>query len=468
MIYKPFKHQVVSLKHNDKTPVVFDMSDAGTGKTAVRIWAFEKRRKKGGGCALVIGIRSTLRSVWAADFKKFTPGLKTVVANANNRAEAFATKADAYITNHDAVNWLAKQPKAFFARFSEIIMDESDAFKHYNSQRSKAIFKIVKHFTYRAAMTATPNSRTIVDVWHQALLLDGGARLGKLYFPFRQSVCTPVQVGHGSKMIEWQDKDGAEEAVFSLLSDITIRHRLDDCADIPENHQYTLNYTMSAPQRRAYEEMTATQLLNLGKAGGITAINAAAVATKLLQVASGAVYSSPDKYHVIDTGRYEMILDLVEQRVHPLVLFMWKHQRDLLVAEADKRGLKYAVFDGGTSDADRLAYVQRYQNSEFDALFAHPKTVGHGQTLTRGTSTIWSSPTHDTALFIQASSRQRRIGQTQKTETIVILAEDCEADEWAYANCMGKGARMANLLAMFETLTAGAYKVKRAAKEAAV
>lgn len=461
MIYKPFKHQVVSLKHNDKTPIVFDMSDAGTGKTAVRIWAFEKRRKRGGGCALVIGIRSTLRSVWAADFKKFAPALKTVVANADNRAEAFATKADAYITNHDAVNWLAKQPKTFFARFSEIIMDESDAFKHYTSQRSKALAKIIKHFTYRAAMTATPNSRTIVDVWHQALLLDGGARLGKLYFPFRQSVCTPVQVGHGSKMIEWQDKDGAEEAVFSLLSDITIRHRLDDCADIPENHQYPLAYTMSAAQRRAYDEMAATQLLNLGKAGGITAINAAAVATKLLQVTSGAVYSSPDKYHVIDTGRYEMILDLVEQRVHPLVLFMWKHQRDLLVAEATRRGLKFAVFDGGTSDADRLAYVQRYQNGEFDVLFAHPKTVGHGQTLTRGTSTIWSSPTHDTAMFIQASSRQRRIGQTKKTETIVILAEDCEADAWAYENCMGKGARMANLLGMFETLTAGAYKVKR-------
>ena len=86
MIYKPFKHQVVSLKHNDKTPIVFDMSDAGTGKTAVRIWAFEKRRKGGGGCALVIGIRSTLRSVWAADFKKFAPGLKAVVANADNRA----------------------------------------------------------------------------------------------------------------------------------------------------------------------------------------------------------------------------------------------------------------------------------------------------------------------------------------------------------------------------------------------
>ena len=82
-----------------------------------------------------------------------------------------------------------------------------------------------------------------------------------------------VDVGEAVQVLGRQLPDGAEEAVFSLLSDITIRHRLDDCADIPENHQYPLSYTMSATQRRAYEEMAATQLLNLGKAGGITAIN---------------------------------------------------------------------------------------------------------------------------------------------------------------------------------------------------
>ena len=184
----------------------------------------------------------------------------------------------------------------------------------------------------------------------------------------------------------------------------------------------------------------------------MTAINAAAVATKLLQVASGAVYTGGDKYHVVDTSRYEMILDLVVSRVHPLVLFQWKHQRDLLVIEAEKRSLKYAVFDGGTSDNDRAAIVTRYQQGIYDVLFAHPKTVGHGQTLTRGTSTIWASPTHDLEMAVQASSRQRRIGQTKKTETIIIVAEGT-LDEWAYQNMLNKGARMSNLLDLFASMT---------------
>ena len=459
MIPTPFAHQKQTLKLNAKTPIFFDASDAGTGKTATRIWRFAERRKKNGKCILVLGLRSTLASVWAADFKKFAPALKTSVATAANREAAFAVTADAYITNHDAVKWLAKQPPKFFARFDEVVIDESEFFKHYTSQRSRAMLKIIKHFTYRTCMSATPNDNSIVDIWHQALLLDGGKRLGKLYSQFRQSVCTPVQEyidEHGITQrlpaVIWEDKEGAEDAVFGLLSDIVVRHRLDDCADIPENHQYPLTYEMSPAQKKAYMQLEATKIIDLDALGGITAINAAAVATKLLQVASGAVYSSPEKYHVIDTGRYELVLDLVQQRKHPLVLFLWKHQRDLLVAEATRRGLKFAVFDGETSDADRTRYVQQYQAGLLDLLIAHPRTAGHGLTLTKGTSTIWASPTHIAAQFIQASSRQRRIGQTEKTETIVIVAEGT-ADEWAYENCMNKTGRMSSLLDLFASLT---------------
>lgn len=462
-----FAHQKVSLKHNETSDLVFDTSDAGTGKTYVRIKAFAKRRAKGAGCLLVVCPRSIMSTVWVADFKKFAPHLKVVVCTAAKRAEAFATPADVYITNHDATVWLAKQKPAFFKKFDELAIDESSAYKHHTSQRSKGALKISKHFRYRTCMTATPNSNTILDVFHQALLLDGGDRLGKLFYQFRGSVCTPEQQGHRQNMVKWVDREGAEEAVFSLLADIVIRHRLDDCADIPENHQYPMPYELSTAQKRAYMEMETTQMLTLAKAkGGVTAINAAAVATKLLQVASGAVYESSEKYHVIDRARYELVLDLCEQRIHPLVLFLWKHQRDLLVEQAEKRGLTYAVFDGNTSDDERLRIVQGYQAGVYDVLFGHPRSIGHGHTLTRGTSTIWASPTYDLELFVQASSRQKRLGQTQKTETLVIVAEGT-LEEKVYEALMGKGVRMLNLLDLMSTV-APAAPAKKATRKKAV
>ena len=460
-IYKPMTHQVVSIKHNDKSNIVFDVSDPGTGKTFVRIIGFAKRRKAGGGCLLVLAPRSLLRSVWVNDIAKFAPNLRVSVADANNREAAFAEDADVYITNVDAVKWLAERKPAFFARFSELVVDESTAYKHHTSQRSKAAAKIAKHFKYRCCMTGTPNGNTITDIWHQVQILDEGKRLGFSFYKFRDAVCQPTQVGRSAQAIRWNDKEGAEEAVFGLLSDIVVRHKFEDCVDIPANHTYSLDYELSPKQMRAYFEMEQTQMLTLkGKLPSVLAINAAAVATKLLQISSGAVYDGTGKYAVVDTVRYEMILDLVEQRKHSLCFFFWKHQRDALVAEATKRKVKFAVIDGSTSDRAREEIVYGYQSGAYQVLFAHPKSAAHGLTLTKGTATIWPCPTYDLEVFKQGSKRQHRMGQTQKTETIVIVAKGT-IEEKVYELMLGKDARMTNLLDLFGTLTPAAAPVKK-------
>ena len=454
-------HQVISLKHNDKQPLVFDTSDPGTGKTFVRILAYAKRRAKGSGALLVLAPRTLLRTVWFNDFKKFAPHLKVSVANAANREEAFAVDADVYVTNVDAVKWLATKPASFFKKFSELAIDESTAYKHHTSQRSKAVVKIAKHFKNRCLMTGTPNGNSITDVWHQVYILDEGKRLGHSFYKFRDTVCTPTQVGRNAQAIKWTDREGAEEAVFSLLSDIVIRHKFEDCVDIPANHRYTVPYELSPKQLLAYAQLEATQLLELSK-GRITAINAAAVATKLLQVASGAVYSSPEVYHVVDTERYEMILDMVEQRKHSLVIYLWKHQRDLLMAEAEKRGVRYCVFDGESTDRQRAEMEQGYQAGVYQVMFGHPQTVAHGLTLTKGTATIWASPTYNLEWFVQGSKRQHRIGQKEKTETIIVVAPGT-LEEKVYDSMMVKDTRMANLLDLFGTLVPAPKREKELA-----
>ena len=435
------------LRHNG-----YIFATGNTGKTFVAIKAFERRRKKKTGCALILAPKSLLRSTWAADFKKFAPALTVVVATADVRADTFAQKADAYVTNTDAVKWLAKQPKSFFDRFDTLIIDESSAYKHATSQRSKAVAKIAKYFKYKRAMTGTPNGRSITDVWHQAYLLDEGERLGRSFFAFRNSVCVPTQVGRSDKAIRWDDKEGAEEAVFGLLADIVIRHKFEDCVDIPANHRYTLEYELSAKQRKAYEQMESTQMLWLkGKEPSVIAVNAAVVANKLLQVASGAVYGVADDPVLVDDGRYKMVLDLVEERKHSLVFFHWKHQRDALAAEAEKRGITFCVLDGSVNEHERDRLVTGYQAGAYQVMFAHPKSAAHGLTLTRGTTTIWASPTYDLEQFEQGSKRQHRMGQTQKTETITIIAPGT-IDERVYEILEKKNARMKNLLDLFATL----------------
>ena len=200
--------------------------------------------------------------------------MKVSVATATNRAKAFAEEADVYVTNIDGIKWVATQKKPFFAKFSELIIDESSAYKHHTSQRSRPVAKVAKHFERRSCLTGTPNGTTICDVWHQAYILDEGKRLGPHFYGFRNSVCTPVQVGRHVQAVQWQDKDGAEEAVFGLLADIVIRHKREECLDLPENQVYSVLYDLTDKQRNTYEQMEDSQIAFVVNGGSPSAVKA--------------------------------------------------------------------------------------------------------------------------------------------------------------------------------------------------
>ena len=425
-----------------------------TGKTRVQIELFAVRRKRGGGKALVIAPKSLLRSAWQDDFKKFAPEIKTVVCTADKRDQYFAQEADVYITNTDAVRWLAQQPAGFFKRFDTLIIDELSSFKHHTSQRSKAINKIKKHFKYRYGLTGTPNSNSITDIWHQIFILDDGQRLGKSFYQFRNAVCQPRQVGPQPNMLQWEDKPGAELAVGQLLADMVVRHKFEECVDIPANHTYSVPYHMSPKQMKAYQQMEKAAITQLANGSIVSAVNAAGVMAKLLQIASGASYTDGLKgedYALIDDGRYELVGDLVEQRDHSVVFFNWAHQRDLLIKEFEKRGITYAVIDGKTSDKARKEAVDHFQAGFYRALLAHPQSAAHGLTLTKGTATIWASPTYNLEHFLQGNRRIYRAGQTQKTETIVVLAPGTVEDK-VFQKLQEKNVRQGNMLNLLKEL----------------
>jgi len=447
-----FKHQTEAIKKFSMLDKGLDFSDPGTGKTRVQIDLFANRRANGGGCALVIGPRTLLEAAWVEDFRKFSPGITTSVAYATNRMRAFESKADVYITNTDATRWLAKQKPEFFAKFDTLIIDELSTFKHRTSLRSRCLRKIIKHFKYIYGLTGTPSTNSISDVWHQAFIIDQGARLGTNYFAFRFTVATPVQTGRDANMVKWIDKPGASQAVADLLSDITVRYTLEECHDLPENRVYHVPYVMPPKQMKAYQDME-KHAIHLTQSGEVVnAVNAAVLGTKLLQIASGAVYDESSNTVHIEDGRYQLISDLVAARAYSLVFFSWTHQKEALEKRFKAEGIPYCIFDGTISDKDRIRLVNEFQKGYYQAAIAHPKTAAHGLTLTKGTASIWCGPTHDLEHFVQGNRRIYRAGQTLKTETILVTAKGT-IEQQVYNNLKGKNARQLDFLKIIRELS---------------
>lgn len=433
---KPFAHQAATTRHILKNPRCLITSDPGTGKTRSVLDAIAER----GSRTLVIAPLSILEASWGDDIAKFTPQLTYAVAYAKNRAKAFAGNERIVITNHDAVKWLAKNQHVL-KNFDTICIDEFTAFKNKDSQRSKAAKKICELFKYRIAMSGTPNSNTILDIWHPMLLVDDGERLGHRFYSFRASVCTSRFNGFAN---EWVDKDDAEQYVAVQLSDCNVRYQLEDCLSMPEQSVQTLQVTLPKTVMAQYNALKEDSVLYTGT-DTINAIHAGAKVKKLLQVCTGAAYNDHGEAKFIHTERYDLVMQLVAERKHSLVAFNWKHEKNHLTEIAEKMGIKFDTIDGDTPAHRRKDIVDRMQAGQLQVVFCHPQSAGHGLTLTKATSVIWASPTYNAEHYQQFNRRIYRAGQTQRTEVIHIAARDTWEPD-VYSKLQSKLRRMDDLL----------------------
>lgn len=440
---KPFEHQATTTQFILDNPRVLITSDPGTGKTRSVLDAYAQRRE---GKLLVLAPLSILAASWGDDCTKFQPGLTYAVAYARNRAEAFKADVDIVITNHDAVKWLMKN-KQYLDGFDTLCIDEFTAFKNKDSQRSKAAARLAEHFEYRIAMSGTPNSNTILDIWHPALLVDDGERLGKRFYGFRGAVCTPQFNGFANV---WVDKPEAQEMVAAAIKDINVRYTLEDCIDMPEQSVNTMYVDLPPKILQQYNTLAEDSVLYTGK-GTINAIHAGAKVKKLLQLCTGAVYDDHGSSLMVHDARYQLVMDLIQARDHSLVAFNWRHEREKLTELSEKAGIKYDFIDGTTPAKKRKDIVDRMQAGQLQVVFAHPQSAGHGLTLTRATSVIWASPTYNAEHYQQFNRRIYRAGQTKKTEVIQIAARDTWEPD-VYEKLQDKLGRMEDLLTVLNKL----------------
>lgn len=440
-------HQKETVDFYCKNPSVLNMSAPGTQKTISTLAGYKAHRdkQKVKKRMLVFAPLSILQASWGNDCEKAVPELSYAIATSSNRLKAFQSGADIVITNHDAIKWVQQQVienPEFLDDFDTLVIDEFTAYKNQSAQRTKAAIALRHFFDNRWLLSGTPIPNGVLDIWAPAFICDDGQRLGDKFYAFRSMTCDPRPMG---KINLWQDKPGIQDEIGLLLKDITIRYALNECADIPDNVKRYI-YTDLTPQvRKAYNELLRKSALELENGEIITAVHAGARADKLLQLTTGALYNEDGEVRVVHLERYKIVIDLILEGEKSLVAFNYKHERDQLVKLARTAKLKFAVIDGDTPVKNRPMIVDSFQKGELDAVFAHPQSAGHGLTLTRGTRTIWCSPNANAEYFEQFNARIHRASQTQKTETIMIVANDTR-EKVVYEMLQGKIKKQTTLL----------------------
>lgn len=125
---------------------------------------------------------------------------------------------------------------------------------------------------------------------------------------------------------------------------------------------------------------------------------------------------------VLGGGVGDLVIDVVENK-GCCVVFCAHHQvSDTLKTQLEKEKLRVAVVDGRTSQKDRAALVEHFQNGDLDVFIGGINAAGEAITLTRADSVIFVELDWVPAALLQAEDRIHRVGQRSNCQVIQLMA----------------------------------------------
>ena len=428
MAIKLYKHQEQMSEFWTNKKKCFNFSEAGTGKTLACIDTFYKAKQLDNKAKmLVIAPLSILETSWYNDCKKYNSDLKPVVitGSAEQRKKLFnSNEYDIYIINHDYVNTITDYFAQYdYNKFSHLIVDECTAFKSHTSNRSESLKRIAKDVDNIIMLSATPINTTVEDLWLPSSILNYKL-LGSSVYTFRYKYRDRNEF---TNYVKWVDKPEAKEMLATALDPITIKFKLDECVEIPE--QQTIDYYIDLDQ----ETQKLNKILSNATIGdflnGNISINAFTTRQiKKLQVIAGSYYDINKKPIPVSNKRAELIAELVNNRDYSIITYNFTCIAKSIIQELEKQKISYTIIHGDIKQAERARRIADFQSGKYKTILLQENCASHGITLTKAKTIIWSTPTYNYETYTQLNARIKRIGQNNKTNIIRIIGRGTEEE----------------------------------------
>lgn len=411
MRYQPHDYQAFATEHILDHPFAGLFLDMGLGKTVTTLTAiddlmynrFEVNK------VLIIAPLRVAAYTWSDEIAKWEHlkhlTLSKVLGSEAQRKAALRQKADIYIINRENVAWLIGYLGRGFD-FDMVVIDELSSFKSAKSIRFKSLRQMRPYLSRVVGLTGTPAPNSLIDLWPQLYLLDQGERLGKSITKYRLTYFTPG-ASNGQVVYNYKLNQGGESEIYNKIADICISMQASDYLQLPERIDRQVDIHLAPKQQTQYQDFERKMVLELMD-GEITAANAAALTTKLLQFANGAIYDADGQVKEVHDAKLEALEEIVDvaNGKPVLVFYSYKHDLDRIqqVLKAYRpRQLK--------TDKD----LKEWNAGQIPLLMAHPASCGHGLNLQAGGNIIvWFGLTWSLELYQQANARLHRQGQTQQ------------------------------------------------------
>jgi SNF2 family DNA or RNA helicase len=236
---------------------------------------------------------------------------------------------------------------------------------------------------------------------------------------------------------KWVPRPSARQAVYDALQP-AIRFEKAQCLDLPELVYQTREVPLT-PQVVAYYKALKNEMLVEAAGEQISAVNAAAKLSKLLQISGGAIYTDTREVVEFDVSpRLNTLMEVLDETIHKVIVFIpFRHTIELVSRYLTKEGVVNEIINGDVPARERAEIINRFQTHENPrVLVIQPQAASHGVTLTAADTVVFWSPVMSVETYLQCIARIDRVGQVNSM-TVVHL-QGSEAERRVYQMLQGK------------------------------
>ena len=414
---RPYQNDAVTFLYERDRAMI--LAPVGAGKTAITLTAMAEMLRDGAVKRwLVVAPKRVCTDVWPVEARKWAPDLTIAVAvgNAAKRRAAFASDAAAVVVNYDVLDAVGDD----FGRFDGIVFDELTRLKNPSGKRFKALRKHLDSFKVRIGLTGSFTSNGLEDVFGQCFVIDQ-TLLGRSKGAFMQEYFSLIN----REFNQWEPRPNALPQVMTRIKPATFVLEPGEYKDtLPPCHVVEMRSDLE--DRKPYERMKKEMLIEL-EGQEITALSAAALTTKLQQLAGGWAYTAPpwepDHHRPQKIAawysfhRFDMLDEILEGNQQANTIIAYNFREELAQLKCRYPHL-WTLNDG----AD---VVERWNRGEIRLLAVHPKSAGHGLNLQHGgAKMVFLTLPWSLELYEQTIGRIHRSGQTRDVWVYVMITNN--------------------------------------------
>lgn len=419
------EYQRLALQFLQSRPRANLFAGMGLGKTATcetLVQSLELDRP-----TLVLAPFRVARKTWADEIHEWEHlrhlKVATIIGDPQDRVAALCMRAHIHCINYENAEWLIEQIPADRWPFGMVIADESTRLKGFRlrqgGKRAGALATIAHRTPRWYNLTGTPASAGLHDLWGPQWFIDGGKALGASFSAFEQRwFYKPVRGSEHTRSLPF---DHAQREIEQALKPTTMSIRAEDWFDVQKPLVTPVRVQLPAAVRREYKRMARDLLAFLQDGTTVRAAMAAVKSTKLLQLASGAVYREDGTWAHVHDEKIEALRSVIEECAGAplLVAYAYRHELErILKAFPFARQIKSAKDEDAWNAGKIVVGVM------------HPESAGHGLNLQHGGHRLayfgfqWKREPHLQILERIGPVRQMQSGYARLVYVYNIIAEN--------------------------------------------